>query len=160
MISLDFLEEVEVFKNLNDDQLDAVRGCCQESEYRRGDQIFGVKEKPLYLWAVIEGEVVLQQEPSGDTKPLVDTIASLSRGTTFGWSSLVPPNEYRLSAHCASRQCKVLKVDRECLKKLFEKDSGLGYLVMSEIVSVVGSRFHQLREEMIKVIGHDIMNKW
>ena len=79
---------------------------------------------------------------------------------TFGWSSLVPHNEYRLSAQCSSRQCKLLKVDAVRLSGHFNEDSKLGYMVMSEIVSVVGIRFHQLREEIISNIGHDIMNRW
>ncbi len=160
MVSLDFLEQVEVFKDLGDDQLAAVRNCCQEAEYRRDEKIFGAKEEPLFLWAVIDGEVVLKLQLPESSPLNNDTIATLSPTMTFGWSSLVPPSEYSLSAYCSSRRCKVLKVDRKDLCDLFEKDAELGYLVMSKIVSVVGYRFHQLREEIIKSIGHDIINRW
>ena len=132
----------------------------QISAIQRAYKLFSAREEPMYLWAVIDGEVELRQEMPGDTRSLSDPISSLSRGMTFGWSSLVPPFEYRLSAYCASRRCKVLIVDREYLSRLLEKDSWLGYLVMSQIVSIVGERFHQLREEIIKGIGHDIINRW
>ena len=160
MISLDLLEEVEVFKDLDDDQLSAVQDCCQETEFRRGDKIFGSKEKPFYLYAVIEGAVELHRDGKGSTPLQNDPISSLTDSMTFGWSSLVPPYEYTLSAYCSSRRCKLLKIDRECLSKLLKEDLKLGYMVMSRIVSVVGTRFHQLREEIIKGLGHDIINRW
>ena len=50
MVTLNFLENVEVFKELDDDQLVAVQGCCREVAYGRGDKIFGVKQTPLSLW--------------------------------------------------------------------------------------------------------------
>ena len=78
----------------------------------------------------------------------------------FGWSSLVPPFKYRLSAYCSSRTCKALKIERDCLVKLLEEDFQIGYIVMSKILAVVGTRFHQLREEIIKVMGQDIINQW
>ena len=160
MIQLDFLELVEVFRDLNDDQLLAVRDCCGEAKYRRGDTIFSVNEEPLFLWAVIDGEVTLAQETPGRARPEKDPIATLSTTMTFGWSSLVPPFKYMLSATCTSIRCRLLKVDRECLKKLFEEDLELAYLAMLRIASLVGSRFHQLREEIIKKRGQDIMNRW
>ena len=86
--------------------------------------------------------------------------AFLSERMIFGWSSLVPPFEYRLSAYCVSRSCRVLKIDSKCLSSVFEKDSSLGYKIMSKIVSVVGTRFYQLREEIIKQKGQEIINQW
>jgi signal-transduction protein with cAMP-binding, CBS, and nucleotidyltransferase domain len=160
MVSLNFLEDVEVFKELDDDQLVAVKGCCEEVTYGRGDKIFGVKQDPVFLWAVMEGEVDLRQEQPGKASTQEDTIATLSETMTFGWSSLVPPFEYRLAAYCASRSCKVVKIDSPCLTKLFEQDSKLGYMVMSKIVAIVGTQFHQLREEIVKRRGHDIINRW
>jgi signal-transduction protein with cAMP-binding, CBS, and nucleotidyltransferase domain len=160
MVNLDFVESVEVFKDLDDDQLTAVRDCCREAEYGRGEKIFGVKGAPVSLWAVIEGEVDLQQEPPENPTAQGDKIVTLSKTMTFGWSSLVPPFKYRLSAYCATRSCKVLKIDSQCLTRLFEQDAELGYMVMSKIVAVVGTRFYQLREEIIKHRGHDIINKW
>ena len=160
MISLDFLEGVEVFEGLDDDQLTAVQSCCQEAVYRRGDKIFGVKEDPKYLYGVMEGEVDLRQDWLRGSPSQEDTISTLSKKMIFGWSSLVPPYEYRLSAHCVTRQCRVLKIDSKCLRGLFENDSRLGYMVMSKIVSIVGSRFFQLREEIIRHRGQEIINRW
>lgn len=157
MVNLDFLEEVEVFKDLDNSQLTAIKGCCQGEEYNRGEKIFGVNEDPLYLYAVVKGEVELRQEIANYSS---DRIIAIGEKMIFGWSSLVSPYEYRLSAYSISKTCSVLKIDTKKLKELMDNDHRLGYLIMSKIVSVVGSRFYGLREEVIKKIGHDLINQW
>jgi CRP-like cAMP-binding protein len=160
MITLDFLENVEVFKDLNDDQLTRIQKHCQEAKFSRGDKIFSTGEKPKYLWVVMEGQVALQWETPGRSALPESTITRLSEMMTFGWSSLVPPYSYRLSAQCATRNCKVLQVDRDALIDLFEQDAEIGYKVMLKLLSVVGSRFLNLQDEVARQRGSDIMNQW
>ena len=50
MISLDFLENVEAFADLNDDQLTAIQGCCEIAEFKRGEEIFAAGEIPEFFW--------------------------------------------------------------------------------------------------------------
>jgi CRP-like cAMP-binding protein len=109
---------------------------------------------------VLEGEVnLIWDAPEGPAMP-EDTISTLSEGMPFGWSSLVPPNKYRLSALCASRSCKTVRIPRDRLLQLFEDDALLGYKVMSKVMVVVGQRFHQLQDEVARRRGHDIINRW
>ena len=160
MISLDFLEKVEVFQDLDDGQLAAVQTCCQEAEFRRGDMLFAAGEKTTCLWVVVEGQVHLREESQEASDLMGGAISSLSEGLVFGWSSLVRPHKYRLSAHCASRSCKVLKIDQGYLTKHFEKDAKMGYAVMSRLLSIIGSRFYQLQDEVIRRRGEEAMTRW
>ena len=160
MISLDFLENVEAFSDLDDDQLTAIQGCCEIAEFKRGEEIFAAGETPEYFWVVLEGQVNLTWDaPEGPHLP-ENTITTLSEGMPFGWSSLVPPYKYHLSAHCASRSCKTVRIPTGRLLQLFEDDAQLGYKVMSKVMSVAGQRFHQLQDEVAKHRGHDIINRW
>jgi len=160
MVTLDFLEKVEVFKDLDDDQLTAVQNYCREAEFSRNDRIFAAGEKPRYLWAVMEGQVALHWELPGRSA-LPDTkISTLTEAMIFGWSSLVPPHKYRLSAYCATRTCRVMKVERDALLELFKKDAAIGYEVMLKLLAVVGSRFLNLQDEVAKSRGSDIINQW
>ena len=160
MIPLEFLESVQVFKELNDDQLTRIQKHCQAAEFSRGDKIFVAGEKPRYLWVVMEGQVALQWATPGRSASPESTISRLSESETFGWSSLVPPYTYRLSAYCATRTCKVMQVNREALIKLFENDAEIGYKVMLKLLSVVGSRFLNLQDEVARQRGSDIINQW
>jgi CRP/FNR family cyclic AMP-dependent transcriptional regulator len=160
MISLDFLENVEAFSDLDDDQLTAIQGCCEIAEFKREEEIFAAGETPEYFWVVLEGQVNLTLDaPEGPHLP-ENTITTLSEGMSFGWSSLVPPYKYHLSAHCASRNCKTVSIPKGRLLQLFEDDAQLGYKVMSKVMIVAGQRFHQLQDEVARRRGHDIINRW
>ena len=160
MITLDFLENVEVFSDLNDDQLTEVQQHCQVAKFSRGDKIFGTGEEPQFLWVVVEGQVTLHWELPGRSALPEPTISRLSETMIFGWSSLVPPHKYRLSAYCKTRACKVIKIERDALTNLFDKDAEIGYKVMNRLLSVVASRFLNLQEEVAKRRGSDIINQW
>jgi CRP-like cAMP-binding protein len=160
MISLDFLENVEAFAGLNDRQLTALQGCCEVVDYKRGEKIFAAGETSEYFWVLREGQINLTWKmPEGPALP-ESTITTLTAGMPFGWSSLVAPHRYRLSAHCTSRNCKVLRLPKGCLRQLFEDDAELGYKIMSKVMIVAGQRFHQLQDEVAKRRGYDIINQW
>jgi CRP-like cAMP-binding protein len=160
MISLDFLENVEAFSDLDDDQLTAIQSSCEIAEFKRGVEIFAAGETPEYFWVVFEGQVNLTWDaPEGPGLP-ENTITTLSEGMPFGWSSLVPPYKYHLSAHSASRNCKTVRIPKGRLLQLFEDDTLLGYKVMSKVMIVAGKRFHLLQDEIARRRGHDIINRW
>jgi CRP/FNR family cyclic AMP-dependent transcriptional regulator len=160
MISLDFLENVETFANLNDNQLMAIQNCCEVADYKRGEKIFAAAETAEYFWIVREGQVNLTWDrPEGLAFP-ESTITTLTTAMPFGWSSLVPPYKYHLSAHCASRGCKAIKIQQGRFKRLFEEDAELGYKIMSKVTIISGRRFHQLQDEVAKHRGSDIINRW
>ena len=160
MINLDFLEQVDVLKDLNDFDLSALLDCCEEKEFKRGEKIFSVTEEPDNLWLVMKGQVDLRRGSEESEGFDGNTISTISDGMTFGWSSLVAPYKYRLSSYCSSRTCKVVKVDKKCLIALFERNPRLGYMVMSRLLSVIGMRFDRLEEERIRRRGEELMNKW
>lgn len=161
MISLDFLKEVRVFNGLNDDQLNDVIKCCLEKEYHYGDRIFSEGDDAVNMWVVKEGQVDLRFDLPGRPTSEENTISSVSAYNTFGWSCFVPPYKYGLSAFCATRSCKVIRVARECLIDLFEEDALIGYGIMTNLARVVGERFDNLQASAlpapiakIKIIVH------
>ncbi len=149
MISLDFLKKVKVFNELNDDQLSDVMHCCQEKEYYYGDRLFGEGDDAIHLWVVMEGQVDLRFDLPGRPTSEENTISSISAYNTFGWSSLVPPYKYSLSAFCATKSCKVIKMAKEYLSNLFKEDAHIGYRIISNLATVVGERFDQLQNSTL-----------
>jgi CRP-like cAMP-binding protein len=160
MVHLEFLEEVEVFKDLNDDQLAVIQSYCQEDSFQRKDKIFSAGDDPLYLWVVRQGQVDLHWDLPGRAAFAEKAITTLSPSGTFGWSSLVPPYKYRLSAYCASRTCGLIRFARNDLIDLFEQDPSIGYRVMTRLLAVVGARFLNLQDEVARQRGSDIINHW
>ncbi len=161
MTSLDFLRNVEVLKGLVDNKLTGIQDHCYEKDYRHNEKLFSDEDDATCLWIMRKGQVDLRFDLPARPTSAKNTISSLSKYMTFGWSGLVAPYKYRLSAYCATEFCRVIQIEREKLVKIFEEDSKIGYVVMSNLVEIIGKRFHQLQDSAwispyasIKIIVH------
>jgi NADP-reducing hydrogenase subunit HndB len=161
MIGNDFLQSVGIFKGLDANQLAAVRNCCQEEQHKVGSRLFGEGEPAASLYIVKNGQVDLRFDLPGRPTSEKNTISSILETKAFGWSSLVAPYKYSLSAYCSTQSCEVVKIDRQNLLELFEEDHRLGYLVLSNMARVIGKRFKKLEKlataapvSMVKVTVH------
>jgi CRP/FNR family transcriptional regulator, cyclic AMP receptor protein len=161
MVDLDFLGRVEVFRELGYAQLKAVAELCEEEVFQEGERLFTEGDEPRGLYAVMEGRVTLLwgTGPRRST-PARPGVTTLGIGATFGWSSLLPPRRYSLSAESEGGACRVLRVDRGGLLDLFEKDPEIGYRVMLRLLEVVSGRFLTLQEEVARRRGMDLINRW
>lgn len=160
MISLDFLEQSEIFKGLDNDQLEEIQKYCEIKEFRQGDKIFSEGEDATHICIVLEGQVDLRFDLPGHATSDKNTISSVPQGKAFLWSSLVSHNKARLSSYCSSRNSKIIMVDRKRLMKLFEKDHKAGYIMMSNLAEVVANRFYKLQDEIVKRRGYEAMFSW
>ena len=53
-----------------------------------------------------------------------------------------------------------IKIAKDNLINLFDKEVAIGYKVMTGLLSIVGSRFLTLQDEVARRRGSDIMNQW
>lgn len=156
---LDFLGEVEVFRGLDRSQLKAIEPCCQVKKFRQEQNLFRVDDEADHLWAVIAGEIDLRFDLPGRETAEEMTISRLESGKTFGWSSLVPPHLYRLSAYCATKDCEVLQIGRSCLNAIFSADFQTGFQVMSNIAMIIAVRVQALQDELAFREGSGLLFK-
>lgn len=160
MLSLEFFKNIEIFQGLNNEQLAEIMDCGEEAAFQQETRLFEKGENAAYLWIVREGRVELRFDFPGLASSEENALSSISEAGAFGWSSIVPPNKYRLAGYSTGGGCKLIKVKREKLLKLFEKDPDIGYVVMSNLATLVGARFHSLQEEAARRRGQDLMGGW
>ncbi len=161
MAEIDVLRQVETFQSLSDDELLAIGKLITEKRFNYGDRLFKDGDPATHLWIVEEGLIDLRFDLPGRETSEESTLSSISENKIIGWSSLVPPYKYKLSAYCVSTQCRVLVIDREPLRDLLSKNPETGYRVMSAMLRVVGRRFQRLQGSAddaplapVKVIVH------
>lgn len=161
MVSLDFLEKVDVFKEFDDKQLDTIRQLVELVEFKRGERIFTQGHDSTHVWIVVEGDVELRTENFGQKASSAELAVSfLSEAHAFGWTCHTPPYKYQLSGYCASRMCKMIKLKREDLTQIFEDDEVVGAQVMLYLLGVVGKQYEQLQDQIAKKRGMEIMSQW
>jgi len=165
MNKINMLESLEIFHELNEDQLLVIDQICKEKKFNRGDKLFTEGDAATHVWVVIEGHVDLRFElPGGRPSSNDQTVSSIKADAPLaqilGWSCFVPPYKMRLSGYCVSRDCRVIQIEKSQLTKCFQQDTLLGYTIMTYLIKVVGYRFHQFQDVVAKTMGETLMSGW
>lgn len=146
MAFLDLLKSVSAFSALSHDELSVIEMFCARKKFIHGMRLFRDGDSADHLWVVESGLIDLRFDLPERESSDESTLSSISANNIIGWSSLVPPYRYKLSAYCASDECKVVMIERDRLLGFMAKNPDAGYKMLSEMLKVVGSRFEKLRD--------------
>jgi CRP-like cAMP-binding protein len=165
MVKLELIEKLDIFKTFTTDELEKIPNLCSSENYQIGESIFLEGDPAEHMWIVMDGNVELRFEmPDARQTTHENTLSSHNRDNPksqiFGWSCFTPPYKMKLSAYCTSRRCQVVKINAGELNHLMEKDTSIGFKMMRYMVQVVGYRFTQMKEEVAKFMGINLMNSW
>ncbi|THB80972.1 MAG: cyclic nucleotide-binding domain-containing protein [Desulfobacteraceae bacterium] len=165
MVSIETLEQTDVFKDFSTDELSKILEICSIQEYSVEDRLFAEGDMAKDMWVVLEGQVDLRFEmPRSGTTTRRNTVSTHDReapqSQVFGWSCFIPPYKMRLSAYCSSRRCQVLRVEAAKLNQLMDAEPAIGYKTMQYLLQVVGYRFKQMQDELARFKGINMMNSW
>lgn len=144
------LREYHIFEYLSDTELDSIASITQPREYEAGAIIFSEKSSAEELYLVEKGKVAIQMQlpssqPQLSKKVTVDVVTSKE---VFGWSVLVTPYRYTMTAVCLE-STKVLAIDGAKLRALIQSNHRIGYEVLSQIIKVVASRLDETRHVLV-----------
>jgi CRP/FNR family cyclic AMP-dependent transcriptional regulator len=136
----------ELFKRLDDTDIEAVCQTAKYKAYEAGQNIFTENEEAYAVCVLLDGRVGLQMEVGNQRQLLVSTLDS---GEVFAWSGLVAPFNFTATAK-AMVDCEVAIFKSEDLTRLFEERPRLGYHVMTNIAVIMGER---LRDSHLQLLG-------
>ena len=137
MASPQVLEQVDIFYDLDLNQLEKILEVSKEAIYFQDEQIFVENTPSTEFYVILEGEVAIQVDPglvSGNQEQHPPrTIAVLYPGQSFGEVALVDEGLRSASAFCHSMVCKTLVIRRQDLVDLFKEDHEMGFIVMENL---------------------------
>jgi CRP-like cAMP-binding protein len=147
-MSDDLTAEVQAqpfFEGLGDAQCTQIATLATIAHFG-ADAYLAFEGRPaLEFYLVREGEVVLQMF-AGDLG-FVD-VERVTAGGMIGWSWLIPPHEWQLSA-VASGSAEVLAFDAKRLQALCDEDSGLAFEISRRVAAVACRRLADIRRLLI-----------
>ena len=150
MVSPQLLRRFPGFVRALERSVRSVAVISREKKYEKGAVIFTEGEDAADVYFITEGEVDLTFDlPQG--KVLVDTLVP---GDVMGWSSLVEPGVLTASA-VARTECRLITVDGEDLKGLFERDTSLGFYLLLQIVQALSQRIRSCHIQMASTYQHN-----
>lgn len=150
MTSNQSLRECQVFRRLTDEHLKKVEGLCSREVYEAGGYIFRSGDTAESLFVLEEGKIALQLElpmRHAELRKRV-TVDTIAKSEFFGWSSLVEPYVYTLTAICL-RQATVLVINAAKLSSLFQANFAIAYEVLYGVVNVMGARLHDTMQLLV-----------
>lgn len=144
----------DAFKGLADSELDEIAKLCAPVAYEAGTTICKEGEPVERLYVVEEGKVAVEMsipaEPKSPQRRV--TVDIVTRGELLGWSALVEPYVFTMSAICLDR-VRATAIDAAQLRNLLDREPQIGYKVMKSLVGVVSSRLELTRRVLTSERG-------
>ncbi len=150
MTAKQVLKECQVFAALDDAELEKIASLAVDKEYEAGTTIFQEGTSANELFVLQEGKVAVQM-----TLPMTPgqmsrriTVDVVTRNEMLGWSAIVEPYVYTLTAVCMQKT-KVLAIRGIKLRVLLRDNHHIGYEVLRGLTKVVASRLDDTRHVLV-----------
>ncbi len=139
------LKAFDLFADLDLDQIELVRSCCEEGNYSAGESVFGAGSEATHLYLVQKGRIAIRME--GRSKEMID-VFYVTPGLFCGWSALVPP--YVMTFHGdAIEETKAILANGSGLRRICESDPRIGHKVMQAVAKVIRGRLCEARARLV-----------
>lgn len=138
MLDIDDLRCTILLSHLTDPMLKKLLEVTSKLTYEAGEYIFKEGEYAGRLFSVHEGRVGLEIAKNPST---LIRLTELTRGMTFGISSLVDTENRKYIGHAKSLTDTVLLAWKgDSLERLFVEDNEMGYLFMRRVANILNRR--------------------
>jgi len=153
MISPETLRTCSLFAGLDHCMIKALAMSGEKVEIKQGDWLFYEGNTADALYVVISGAVDLKVALDREGSSHVG-LCTLVAGDLLGWSAIVEPGIYHLSAE-ALHDSTVVKWDGADLAALMTHYPAMGFKLMCRIVQVVGDRLAEFAVRFASLVEGD-----
>jgi CRP-like cAMP-binding protein len=135
----DILGQADLLEGLTENEVQRIAAIATSEELRAGEYLFLLGDSADRLYVLATGEIDLCF-PMSLGESLKDVcVETVNPGQTLGWSALVRPYRFTLSAR-AAEATKVASFNRTDLLAFFDSEPHIGYSVLTRISELVGVR--------------------
>lgn len=129
MSNFHILEIVDIFSDLNEDQLYQIYDICVEKTCSQGTVIVKENTATTEMYIVLDGEVeVTVKEAVGLDHET--SLAFLQSGQSFGEVTLVDEGLRMATVRCTSESCRLLEISRNDLLRVLKQFPDIGFKVL------------------------------
>jgi len=132
---------IELFAGLSDADANDIRRLGHIINLAPGEALFGLADDATHLYLIERGRIALTLPLRvGDREQQVP-VEERTVGQAVGWSALIPPHHFTLSAQ-ALAETTLLALPRAGLLAFFEQHPEAGYRFALNVASMVGNRLN------------------
>jgi CRP-like cAMP-binding protein len=160
MAIIEAVESSEIFAGLETSQLEKVSNLCRGRSYRQGMTIFNEGDEATELYILTDGRVALEMElrPVPNRPAIPTALEVVTKSECFGWSALVEPYVYTLSARCMAN-CTVVAINGDMLRRVMADERDVGYKVMKNLAKLISLRLTNTRLRLTSGLGLVLLGK-
>ncbi len=144
------LAKSELLKGLAPDQAERIAELAANTTAKAGSELFKAGDYAQHLYVVLDGEVELHMQVPEWWG--IDTphrkVSTAKAGQMIGWSALVEPYVYQLSAVCVTN-ATLARFEGSEVSEFAMRDPLAGRRLLSQALKVVSGRFHTLAEAVM-----------
>ena len=150
--------DAELSQGLSSDELRSLEAIAIPKILCAGEYLFLIGDIADRLYVVAKGRVDLCFPISlgGVTKDI--SVESITPGQTLGWSALVEPYRFTLSARGAEAS-ELVAFTRNDLLRCFDADARVGLLLLSRISKIVGIRLLKMQALWARELQRTLMTE-
>jgi len=159
MNRLDLLRATPLFRDCSEQALEALDRIATDRTFDDGRVILSHGEEARDLMILASGAIQLELPLTilGESRSI--PFEAKTRGDVIGWSALVPPYRFTLSAR-VSGEASVMLFPRAELTDWLEADPGQGFQVMKNLASIIGQRLHLTQEMWSREIQRSLHDRY
>ncbi|OGO30086.1 MAG: hypothetical protein A2136_11355 [Chloroflexi bacterium RBG_16_54_11] len=137
-----------LFRDLLPGQLELLHPLFIPCEFTAGAELFEQGDPAENLFAVVDGEVVVNFKP--DDGPII-TVAHVRRGSIVGWSAALGSRCYTSSAVCTT-YTQLLRVRGNDLRHLCLQHPETGTAFLDRLATVIAERLHSTHDMVLSLL--------
>lgn len=137
------LEIVDIFTDLNLDQLEQIFQICTQKSFKKGEVIVREHTPSTEIYIILEGEVEIILEKNGLKNTQEKRVGILDRGQSFGEVALVDQGLRTATVRCLSETCRLLEIDRDHFLKFLKANPEIGFIVLYNLAADICLKFRE-----------------
>ena len=138
-----------MFGTLTREELSKILPLCTTLEYLEADLVFAQGREATRVYVIARGQIALQKGIRAPIRRRLRraTLEVCGPRETVGWSALVEPYRYTLSA-VAWESSTLISIDAKLLRKALGMYVEIGYKVMGALVEVMARRLVRVTDSL------------
>jgi CRP-like cAMP-binding protein len=139
------LSKKPFFHGMSRRHLELLLESAEPRVYQYGDYLVNEGDPANDFFILLKGKVELEQF-CGDAGSI--TLEKVSAGSVIGWSFIVPPHNWRLSARAAASPTEVLHCDAERIRGELQQNPEFKYQMLRRLARVEVERLTAARQAL------------
>ncbi|MBI5208482.1 MAG: cyclic nucleotide-binding domain-containing protein [Elusimicrobia bacterium] len=135
----------EFLKEFHNGHLELLTGCAANVRFDADKMLFEAGGGADRFYLIRKGRVAIELPVC---KRKIMTIQTVGAGELLGWSWLIPPYRWHLSAR-ALEPVLALSFDGKCIRGKFDRDPALGYEFHRRFSRVIAARMENTFLQMV-----------